>query len=114
MDQVNESVNKTINDFFIKHMETPVDFMVTLSRVETSPNLRYSKVYISVLPDNKRGSALRLVRKHAARLQGYLKGQLHMKYIPKVEFVIDGNEIYANEIEKLLAEIHKEEKNNEQ
>jgi ribosome-binding factor A len=103
MDQVNELIHHKVSEFLARELETPADVFITLSRVETSPDLRHSRVFVSVIPDNKRGTGLRLLRASRGRLQKYLGKSIHMKYVPKVNFMIDSQAVYGNEIDRLMA-----------
>lgn len=105
MSQVNELLRSKINEFMTKDLEVPSDYFITLSRVDTAPNLRNARVYISVIPDNKRGSALRLLKKSHGRLQKYVGSHIAMKFTPKFQFVIDDQLVYGNEIDILLSGI---------
>jgi ribosome-binding factor A len=63
---------------------------VTVTRVETARNLRNATVYVSLLGhENERGTILhRLHARHAA-LQELINRDCHLKYTPKLRFVLD-------------------------
>ena len=103
--KVNELLFHKISEYTAKEVETPSDVFITLSRVETSPDLRHARVFISVIPDNKRGTALRIMKKHQGRLKKYLGQYLKMKFTPNPTFVIDSQLVYGNEIDRLLDSI---------
>lgn len=104
--QVNTVIRQYVDEFFIREMEMPRDLFVSITKVKTSKDLRYSTIYLTVIPDNKRGTALRLLRGQRGRIHKYLKKHLHMKYIPRVQFNIDGQEAYGQQMDRLLEDIH--------
>jgi ribosome-binding factor A len=102
MDQVNNLIHTTINEFLSKEMEMPINTFVTISKVETSKDLRHAKILISVIPDNKRGSALRVLNKNSSRIQKYLSKNTKIKFIPKINFGIDSELVIGNEMDQIL------------
>ena len=72
---------------------------------ETSPDIKISKVYLSVIPEKFRGSVLEILRKNSKNLQTLLKKQIATKFTPNLQFFIDEDQIYASEIDKMLDEI---------
>ena len=106
--QVNEQLLSELAQL-VREQVVFKDGLVTVTRINTSPNLRQAKVYISVLPDNKTGSALAEIRKHNNDFLKYLKTRLSLKYIPKLIWKMDEKIKYMNEIDEVLMKI-KEEK----
>lgn len=84
------------------------DGLITLTAANTSPDLRQSKIYISVLPDNRTGSALTELRKHSKSIRAILKQRLNLKYIPKLVWKMDEKIKYMNEIDDVLRQIQDE------
>lgn len=79
--------------------------LITITYVLCSSDLRYAKAGISVLPENKSGTALKNLRKHSSEFRNNLKKKLNLKYIPKINWIIDANERHALEIEEVLKKI---------
>ena len=75
---------------------------ITIAKVDTTSDLRYTRVFISVFPEKEIGYATKTLEKEVYRLQGKLNKKLHMRPLPKIEFRIDMTESKADEIEKLL------------
>lgn len=81
--------------------------MVTVTGVDTSPDLRHAMVYIDVLGDS--GPALDALGRAARRLQARLGAQVTMKYTPRLEFAVDPGVVIGDRIENLLKELRKDE-----
>ena len=83
--------------------------LITVTHVNCSANLQNATVFISVLPENVSGTALRLLRSHSSVFKKYLK-KLSLKYIPRLNWRIDSQERYAAEINNAINEVVKGEK----
>jgi ribosome-binding factor A len=105
IDRVNELVKNTLAKIINEEADIPTGIFVTVTKVDTSRDLRYAKVLISIFPENKFGEMLRALRKKAYFIQGKLNKQLNMKPLPRIDFIPDHTESEADKIEKILKEI---------
>lgn len=103
--QINELIKTLANEFITRELEIPFDCFVTISKIETSPDLHYSKILITVIPDNKRGTALKILRTHQKQMQKFIASNIKFKFMPKLSFDIDEQVIYGNKIDELLNSI---------
>lgn len=83
--------------------------MVSFTEVEVSDDLRFAKVYYSVLGDDKQKTeAYRYFNKNRGRIQFKLGRLLNIKIIPEISFEFDPSIEQGMRIEQLLNEISKE------
>lgn len=84
------------------------DGLVTVSRVETSGDARWAKVWISIVggDDDKIFAA---ITKNLYDIQGELNRQLGMKMTPRLQFFLDTTPRYAQHIDELIHKIHEED-----
>ena len=92
-----------------KELDFNQDCLITITHVDTSPDLKHATIYVSVLPDNRRGTALELLQRGSGRVKSVLAKQMRTKNIPNLHFKIDDQEVYAQGIDKILNEIKTEE-----
>jgi ribosome-binding factor A len=63
---------------------------ITVTRVDTSPNLRHARVYVSVRDhQGEREHMLRQVESHRAEIQQHLNKHTKLKYTPHLDFKLD-------------------------
>ena len=105
LEKVNELIHQKLSQIITREVEFPQNMLITISRVITSPDLKYSKIFITVLPDQYRGTALEVLNKNSKNLQQILRKQMTTKFTPNLNFQIDDQEIFAQGVEKLLDEI---------
>lgn len=105
VEQVNELIRAELANMLVRHMPA-TDHLTTITYVECSPDLRYAKIFISVLPETMSGTALKNLR-HANRLfTDGLKKKLKMKFIPKLNWQIDAGERYAAKIDEVFKHLN--------
>jgi ribosome-binding factor A len=82
--------------------------LVTVSRVETSGDSRWAKVWISIVggDDDKIFAA---INKNIYDIQGELNRQMGMKMTPRLQFFLDTTPRYVQHIDELIKKIHEDE-----
>jgi len=101
-EQVNSLLREQIGRFLLSNFETSPGVLVTITRVAAAPDLREAKVYISVLPENTRGSILEGLRKAAPEIRRLLYRDMETHAVPNLIFAIDQAEVQASNVEHLL------------
>jgi ribosome-binding factor A len=86
-------------------------FLTTITKVETTPDLKHAKVWISVMPAGEANEAktLKILKDNVYDLQGALIKGMEMKIIPRVGFTVDHAEEFNAHINDLLRKTHEEE-----
>ena len=105
IDRINELIKETLANIIQEDVEIPPDVFLTVVKVDTTRDLRYARVFVSVFPEKKFGQIIELLGKRIYFIQGALNKKLHMKPLPRIEFVADKTEVEADKIEKLLKNI---------
>lgn len=108
IEKINELIRQQISEIISRELNLKPGIFLTISKVDTSKDLRYTRIFISIFPERETNYALETLKKEAYFIQGKLNKKLFLKIIPRVEFVIDKTESNANEIEKLLNNIKEE------
>ncbi len=105
LNKVNELIRTTIAEIIAREIELPPGSFVTVVKVDTTRDLRYARVFVSVFPEKKFGKTMEFLRKRLYLMQGALNKKLHMKPLPRIELVADKTEAEADKIERLLKEL---------
>jgi ribosome-binding factor A len=89
MRRVNESVRQVLAEAVVD-LKDPRIGLVTVTAVETSPDLRHATVFVSVLgSERKRAASLRGLEAAHGLLQARLARELRMKRTPQLAFQYD-------------------------
>lgn len=100
--KINGLIRKHVSEIISRELDLKPGVFLTVSKVDTSPDLRYTRIFVSVFPEKDSEYAMKTVKKEIYRLQGILNKKLHTKPLPRIEFQLDATETEANEIEKIL------------
>jgi ribosome-binding factor A len=103
MRRVNEAVREVLSGHITDDLKDPRIGFVTVTGVETSPDLRHARVYVSVLgSQQEREQALEGLRSSAGFLQAKVGEELRMKRTPTLEFRYDESIDRGMRISELL------------
>jgi ribosome-binding factor A len=90
MRRVNEAVREVVSAHIAGDLKDPRIGFVTVTSVDTSPDLRHARVYVSVLGDaTERERALEGLASSRGYLQAKLNEELHLKRTPMLAFEYD-------------------------
>jgi ribosome-binding factor A len=103
MRRVNEVIRQVLGDVIARDLKDPRIGFVTVTDVDTSPDLRTARVYVSVLGDeSERDKALAGLRSSHGFLQGKIATELRMKRTPTLTFHYDDSVDRGVRISRLL------------
>ena len=103
MRRVNEAVREVLSAAITSELKDPRVGFVTVTAVETSPDLRHARVFVSVLgnPGERRRTLKALDNAHGF-LQRKVGAELRIKNTPQLQFVYDDTPERGMRITELL------------
>jgi ribosome-binding factor A len=105
MRRVNEAVREVLSARLAGGLKDPRIGFVTVTAVETSPDLRHARVFVSVLGgEEERQETLSGLASAHGILQGAVAEELRMKRTPTLDFVYDHSIDRGMRITELLEE----------
>lgn len=101
--QVADFLQEEISAIMRREMNDPRLGMASITRVEMSPDLRYARVFVSVLGSQEEQQATLKGLQHAAGyIRHLLKPRMHIRHIPQLVFKEDHSLEHAAEIARTL------------
>jgi ribosome-binding factor A len=101
--RVDEAMREVLSDAITQQLKDPRIGFVTVTAVETSPDLRRARVFVSVLePDKQRKLTMAGLSSAHGFLQKHVARELRLKYTPTLEFVYDDTAERAQRVSRLL------------
>ncbi|MPN12493.1 Ribosome-binding factor A [bioreactor metagenome] len=83
--------------------------MVSVTRVNTTPDLRYAQVFISVLDKAQEKDVLKGLKSAAGFLRRELGAALRLRYTPELQFVADDSIEHGAHILELLRDVERKD-----
>jgi len=103
MRRVDEAVREVLSDAIAHEVKDPRVGFVTVTAVETSPDLRSARVFVSVLgSETVRRRSLDGLESAHGYLQKRVAGELRLKHTPALHFLYDDSTDRGMRIAELL------------
>ena len=100
---INEEIQKELSALLRTVKDPRVqDVMISITRVETTPDLRYTKVYVSFLQEDKAADAMKGLKSAAGYLRRQLGTNLRLRYAPEIVWSLDDSITYGAKMMKLI------------
>ncbi len=97
--QVGETIAHLAADFFAR--ESNSQSLITVTRADTSPDLKNIIVFISVLPEKFEESVLAFAKRNRTDFREYVKKHSALQHVPTLDFEIDYGEKNRQRIDEL-------------
>ena len=100
---INEEIQKELSSLLRTVKDPRVqDVMISITRVETTPDLRYTKVYVSFLQEEKVDAAMAGLKSAAGYLRRQLGSNLKLRYSPEIVWSVDDSITYGAKMLNLI------------
>ena len=101
--RINEEIQKELSTV-IRNLKDPrvQDTMISVTRVEATPDLRWAKVYVSFLQEDKAADALKGLKSASGYLRRELGRALNLRYTPELNWALDDSITYGAKMLKLI------------
>ena len=101
--RVNEAIRQVLSDALAADLKDPRVGFVTVTEVNTSPDLRHARVHVSVLgTPEERDATLDGLQSAHGFLQSRIGGELHLKRTPELRFLHDDTAERAARLERII------------
>jgi ribosome-binding factor A len=107
VERVNSLIQQIVGETIHQYLEE-YPGLVTVSKVEASRDLKWAKVWVSIIGGND-DKILKILDHNLYDIQGELNRSVAMKIVPRLQFFLDTSPRYAQHINELIQEIHKED-----
>ena len=103
INRINEEIQKALAELLRSVKDPRVSgTMISVTRVETTPDLRFAKIYVSFLEENKAKDALKGLTSAAGYLRRELGAALQLRHTPQLQWALDDSITYGAKMLKLI------------
>ena len=107
--RINEEIQRELSDLIRSLKDPRVQTLLSITRVDTTPDLRYSKIYVSVLEEARSQDAIRGLKSAGGWLRRELGSRLQLRYTPELVFTLDDSLKYGAHMFDLLEKLERQE-----
>jgi len=112
-DRVSEAIKREVSLMLTQEVKDPGIHFVTVTAVETTDDLRYVKIFVSVMGDEKtRQESMEGLERAKGFLRGEIGHRLQLRYTPEIQFRLDKSLDHAMRIKGLLNELKSQQEKN--
>lgn len=112
-DRLNGEFQKEIYEIISRRIKNPlVTEMFSILRVDSSRDLSYAKVYVSVYSTNeeKKKATFEAIKGDAKKIRYELSKVIRARTVPELNFILDDSMEYGDKMDKLFKSINEGEK----
>ena len=100
---INEEIQKELSALLRSVKDPRVqDVMISITRVETTPDLRWAKVYVSFLQADRAKDAIKGLKSAGGYLRRELGRALNLRYTPELNWELDDSITYGAKMLALI------------
>lgn len=108
--RVNEELKKALSQIITYELKNPdVTGMISVTRVKVTPDLKYAKVYVSMLNSKSVDKTMNGLKESAGFLRSALAKSVNLRITPELVFEYDDSIENGERIENILKEISKKD-----
>ena len=109
--RINEEIQRELSDQLrrLKDPRVSATGMVSITRVDTTGDLRYARIYISTLDKTRETEVLKGLKSAAGFLRRELGRALQLRYTPELQFIADDSIAHGAHILELLHQVEEAE-----
>jgi ribosome-binding factor A len=101
--RINEEIQKELASL-LRNLKDPrvQNTMISITHVQTTPDLRYAKVYVSFLQEEKAEDAMKGLKSAGGYLRRELGNALKLRYTPELVWALDDSITYGAKMLRLI------------
>lgn len=110
MNKINEELKKEISNIISYELKDPnlKGGLITVTKVNTTPDLRYAKVYVSMINIKNKKQALAILKKSSGFIRSGVAKNVNLRTTPEIVFEFDESIEYGAKIDEILKNITKD------
>ena len=109
--RINEEIQRELSEQFrrLKDPRVSQTGMVSITRVDTTGDLRYARIYVSALDKSQEKEVLKGLKSAAGFLRRELGRSLQLRYTPELQFVADDSIQHGAHILEVLRQVEQQD-----
>lgn len=106
LERINEEYRKELSQIINYELKNPnATGLISVTRVKVTNDLKFAKVYVSILNSKNLKETLEALKKSAGFIRSQLARRINLRNTPEIIFEIDDSLEYGAKIDSILKEI---------
>ena len=109
-EKVAEELKHRVSDVLTKELAELNLGLVTVTKVRVSKDLKNARIYLSLIGNKDPAEVcIEKINYRKKQIRMHLSSKIHLRFIPDLSFYYDDTIEYANRIDELIKQIHKDD-----
>jgi ribosome-binding factor A len=110
VDRLQSQIIKEISDIVANGLRDTPPAMITFTRAEISRDLKYAKIYFSVLgKDEDTATSFDYLKRHVGVIRRMVGQRMRIRFTPEISFHYDASAAHVMRINEILEQIKRDE-----
>ena len=110
IERLNHIIQEEISKILMMEVKDENIKFITITGVDTTNDLSFSKIYYTVLNKDKKQEAQEALEKASSFIRTKLAASIDIRHTPELRFIYDTSIAYGEHIDELIEKIKEEEK----
>ena len=109
LNRINEELRKEITHIISFELKNPdATGLISVTKVKITPDLKYAKVYVSMLNSKSKEKTLEALKKSAGYIRSGIAKKINLRITPELVFEEDDSMEYGMKIDSILKDLNKD------
>ena len=109
LNRIDEEMKKEISHIITYDLKDPnITGLISVTKVKVSGDLKYAKVYVSMLNAKDNKQVLAALKKSAGFVRTEIAKRINLRTTPEIIFIFDDSIEYGSRIDTILKEVIKD------
>ena len=110
MNKVDEELKEQISKIISQELSDPkLTGMISVSKVKTTPDLRYARVFVTMIGCKSQKENLAILKKSSGYIRTLIAKRVNLRMTPELIFEFDESIEYGAKIDKILKDMKLED-----
>ena len=109
IERINHMIMEEVSKILMLEVKDERFKFVTITDCDTSNDLSYCKIYVTVLNSENKDEILKALNNASSFIRGELAKRIEIRHIPELKFLYDESVSYGENIDKIINKINEED-----
>ncbi len=108
LNRIDEELKKELSQIISYELKNPeATGMISVTKVKITPDLKYAKVYVSILNSKNDEKTMEALKKSAGFIRSQIAKRVNLRITPELVFEKDDSMEYGMKIDSILKDLNK-------